>query len=132
MDGNNMRKDLYQILGMLSAQFLLGMGLNVIGEPEADTATLLKVLAYILIALHVVLAFGILAKASQIWRVAKANPTTRPDSLRGLVSVSLAIVFGVMTVTLPGAEIWSFLMAAGFLGGFLSFGRLLLRTPAAA
>lgn len=104
---------LRQVLAMLGAEFLLGMGANLVGMPSevkggARAATLT------LIGLHAVLAIGILVVAFLVSRSAHEEQlVVRPTTI-GAVSVAVTFIAGMGTLATGNAWL-SFVMAAGFL-----------------
>lgn len=111
---------LRQLLAMLGAEFLLGMGANLIGLPSevsggARAATLT------LIGLHAVLALGILTLAVLVNLSAREAQVSTGMARNGLVSVVVAFLAGLGTLG-TGNGWLSFVMAAGFLAAAGSYG----------
>src|SRR5437763_889403 len=103
---------------MLVAQFLLGMGLNVIGEPEASTPMGLKVLSWVLLTLHVFVAIGLVVAGIRLWRLRDEEPAIRGTITLGGAGLIVAIIGGILTVLVPSkvwAELFSYVMAIGFI-----------------
>lgn len=111
---------LRQLLAMLGAEFLLGMGANLIGLPSevsggARAATLT------LIGLHAVLALGIVTLAVLANRSAREAQVSTRMARNGLVAVVVTFLAGLGTLG-TGNGWLSFVMAAGFLAAAGSYG----------
>lgn len=112
-------------LGGLTAMFLLGMGVNLIGLPSqvtggANTAT------SIILSLHVLIAFGLLAGATVTVIRAKTSVYMK-QSWIGLAAIILTFSFGVMTVATEN-NWWSYAMSIGFIVSFWIYGLLFVKT----
>jgi len=112
-------------VGMLAAEFLLGMGVNLIGPvSEAKGAT--KVVVSILLGLHVLVAVGLAVTAGRAVPAARGTANSNL-AIAGAVAIGVTIIagFGTMSTDSP----WlSYLMAVGFLASVLIYGRLLVAT----
>jgi hypothetical protein len=121
-----MYKRVRLMLVMLTVQFLLGMLVNLIGTPDATASALVKLSHSIILGLHLLIGFGMLIGAGIIarfiWR--QPNEVNRRWARLGAISVAAAVISGILTVSTPLTEIFSFVMAAGFIGAFISYGRL--------
>ena len=122
----NMRREARNQLVFLSAQFLLGMAVNLIGQPSETTGAAHAV-STVLLALHVVVAIGLLAGTVMVIRAARGGGK-RPRQLArsGAVLIGLTVIAGVMTVITKN-NWWSYTMAAGFIASMLLYGSLLVR-----
>lgn len=114
-------------IAMLSAQFLLGMGENLIGKPD-ETSGFAKAASATVLGLHVLIGVGLLVSAALAIRFTAAWPPLKKLAWTGAVGVVVAFGAGVANMAgAPGAEWWSFAMAAAFLEAFLAYGALLMR-----
>jgi hypothetical protein len=111
---------------MLSAQFLLGMGVALIGQPSETTGAA-HAASNVLLGLHVLVAIAIVAMAVRTIQVARASDqgARRPARL-GAVMVGLTFVAGVITMITKN-NWWSYAMAVGFIGSLLLYGSMLVR-----
>ena len=69
-----MRREARNQLVFLSAQFLLGMAVNLIGQPS-ETSGAAHAVSTVLLGLHVVVAIGLLAGAVMVIRAARRRET---------------------------------------------------------
>lgn len=113
----------------LSAQFLLGMGVNLIGLPSQTKGTA-NIATTVLLVAHVVIAVGIAVGAIETVRVAAMSSTERALSLTAAAVVAATIGAGVLTLATK-SNWWSYLMAAGFLASLLIYVALLVRASRA-
>jgi len=122
----NMRREARNQLVFLSAQFLLGMAVNLIGQPS-ETSGAARAVSTVLLGLHVVVAIGLLAGAVMVIRAARGGGN-RPRHLArsGAVLIGLTVIAGIMTVMTKN-NWWSYTMAAGFIASMLLYGTLLVR-----
>ena len=119
------------MLGMLVAQFLLGMGVNLIGNPSSSVS---KVFEGIFLILHVVLAVGLLVVTSLTMRTAVKLGGDWPRQTRiGASGVGLAFIGGLGTMASHGAvSNWlSYLMSIGFILAFVGYSFLFAKLTAA-
>lgn len=112
-------------LGGLTAMFLLGMGVNLIGLPSqttggANTAT------SIILSLHVLVALGLFAGAIVTVMRARSSVYVKQTSI-GLAAIILTFSCGVMTVATE-SNWWSYGMSIGFIASFWIYGLLFIRT----
>lgn len=100
------RRRIFSQLWMLGLQFLLGMTLNIIGE---DTAGASHYFYVVILVIHILNAIG-LAEGGLFIAI------KRPTRLAwwGAVTVFATLCAGTVYV-LTWVDIWSFLMAVGFL-----------------
>jgi len=110
----------------LAAQYLLGIGVGLLGLPQ-DATGAAKVATTIFLILHVLLGIALLASAVLVVRAA-----SRTSGGMGTLAVSAAtllvvsFVAGILTLA-SGNDWWSFLMAAGFILSLLVYGSLYAR-----
>jgi hypothetical protein len=117
-------------IAMLVAQFLLGMAVALIGDREETWA---KVSKDILLGLHVLVAIGLIVGVILTMRLAvhlsaKLQRTARVAAL----GVGVGVIGGILTLSAPWGDLWSFVMAVGFIVAFLFNGFLYLQTVSAA
>ena len=126
-----MRREARNQLVFLSAQFLLGIAVNLIGQPSETTGAAHAV-STVLLGLHVVVAIGLLAGAVMVIRAARGGGK-RPRQLAraGAVLIGLTVIAGVMTVITKN-NWWSYTMAVGFIASMLLYGSLLVRAQSPA
>jgi len=127
----NMRREARNQLVFLSAQFLLGIAVNLIGPPSQTTGAAHTV-STVLLGLHVVVAIGLLAGTVLVIRAARGGGK-RPRQLArsGAVLIGLTVIAGVITV-ITNNNWWSYTMAAGFIASMLLYGSLLVRAQSPA
>ena len=127
----NMRREARNQLLFLSAQFLLGMAVNLIGQPSETTGTA-HAASTVLLGLHVVVAIGLLAGAVLVIRAARGGGD-RPRQLAraGAFLIGLTVIAGLMTVITKN-NWWSYTMATGFIASVLLYGSLLVRAQSPA
>ena len=121
----DMRREARRQLVGLSAQFLLGMAVNLIGQPSETTGAAHAV-STVLLGLHVVVATGLVFGAVMVIRAARGGGD-RPRQLArsGAVLIGLTVIAGVMTVITKN-NWWSYAMAAGFIASVLLYVSLLV------
>ncbi|HEV7146373.1 MAG TPA: hypothetical protein VGN48_05185 [Pedococcus sp.] len=104
---------LRQVLAMLGAEFLLGMGANLVGLPS-EVKGAAHAVTLTLIGVHALLAIGIVVVAFLVSRSASEEQVAvRPTTIGG-ISVAVTFVAGLGTL-MTGSAWLSFVMAAGFL-----------------
>lgn len=120
-------------LAMLSAEFLVGMGVNLIGLPSETTGGA-KIVTSTLLGFHILVSVGlIIGAALVIRRASRLDRRLRSRAAAGGVVVVVTVVAGALAWMLESNG-WSYVMAVGFIALFVVYGDLLLRarTPAAA
>jgi hypothetical protein len=119
-----MEKGLYSILGMLTAQFVLGMSLNLIGRPGPGS---LMTIVWIILILHALLAIGLIVNAVKTAKLSSsAVPPIQRQVRRGFGSLLLAFLSGLMTLSPFAKDFFSFVMAVGFMMAFVFYGLALV------
>lgn len=113
-------------LSMLLAQLLLGMAVNLIGQPM-ETSGPPKVASAVFLILHILIGIGLLAGAILV----AVNAGRAEPSLSGLAWIGFAVVVvtfaaGVLTM-ITNSGWWSYLMAAGTTGLLVIYGILSVR-----
>jgi hypothetical protein len=110
--------------GLLTLQFLLGMAVNLIGLPD-EVHGVAKTLTTSLLVLHVVVALGLLVGAIQIARAAASSEAPLAKLARvGGAAIGASILGGILTLSAPWSNLWSYLMAVSFIAAFAVYGRL--------
>ena len=112
-------------LGGLTAMFLLGIGVNLIGLPS-QVAGGTKTVTSIILSLHVLIALGLLAGGIVTVIRAKSSIYMRQTWI-GLAAIILTFSCGVMTVITEN-NWWSYGMSIGFIANFWIYGLLFVRT----
>jgi hypothetical protein len=119
-------------LAMLIVMFLLGMAVNLLGEPESALG---KATHGILLGLHVLVAIGIIVGASIVMsKAVKVGGAILRTARFATAGVGTAFVGGVLTLAVKGgwSDVWSYVMAVGFLVGFVFYGQLYMKLRSAA
>src|SRR4051812_9291301 len=112
-----MKRQVQTILSLLVAQFLLGMGLNVMGEVSASSSYVMKASHFVLLVLHILVAIVLVAAVTRLWTHRLTLSESSLKALqRGSYALGLAFLSGLLTVFTPWEELFSFVMAAGFIG----------------
>jgi len=111
-------------LGGLTAMFLLGMGVNLIGLPSettggANTAT------SIILSLHVLIGLSLIA-GSIVTVVRARSSAFYTHAWVGLATIFLTFVCGAMTV-ITSSDWWSYVMSLGFIANFWIYGALFMK-----
>lgn len=115
-----LRSTVRQLLAMLGAEFLLGMGANLIGLPSEVSGNP-RVATLTLIGLHALLALGIVTVAVIAYLSARRVQLVARLATVGLSTVAVTFLAGVGTL-MTGSGWLSFVMAAGFLAAMASYG----------
>jgi len=115
-------------IGMLVAIFLLGMAVNLLGDPSGGLAQATK---GVLLALHVLVAIGLIVGAFQIVRLTRDLPAFSRLARGGGAPIGLALLGGILNLTLK-SDWWSFLMAIGFIAAFVFYGLAYVKSRVSA
>jgi len=119
------RPALHQIIG-LSAQFLLGMAVSLIGQPSETTGTA-HTASNILLSLHILLAAGLVANAVMVLRAARNGSSQQRQLARwGAIMIALTFAAGVLTL-ITKSNWWSYAMATGFISSLGLYVALLVQ-----
>lgn len=112
-------------VGMLSAQLLLGMAVNVIGLPK-DVGGSAKVATTIFLILHVGIGIGLVAGSLMAVRLArKVSAHFARDAWVGVLLITSTFTAGILTILLDN-NWWSYVMSVGFLVSFLLYGAMFM------
>lgn len=101
-----------EALSALAAQFLLGMGANLLGSPEENTGAA-QVIAGIVLGLHALVGIGVIVVAVRVWLVARREGVAQRAALWAFIVIILTFLVGVGTM-MTGNDWLSFAMAVGF------------------
>lgn len=112
-------------LGGLTAMFLLGMGVNLIGMP-AETTGGAKTATSIILSLHALIGLSLIAGGIVTVVRAKSSAFAK-QSWIGLVAILLTFACGVMTIATE-SNWWSYAMSVGFIANFWIYGALFVKT----
>lgn len=112
------RRRVFSQLWMLALQFILGMLLNLI---DSDSTGAKHAFYIAILILHILNAIGLVEGGFFI-----ALKASSKLSWWAAVIVAATLCFGVVTV-ITGQNIWSFLMACGFLASGWVYGMLYIR-----
>jgi heme A synthase len=119
----------HQIMG-LSAQFLFGMAIALIGQPSETTGAA-HTASNVLLGLHVLVAVALIAGAAGVIRAARGSG--RPRRLAHWGAAAIVLTFGTGIATLiTKNDWWSYAMAVGFIVSLLLYVSLLVRAVSAA
>lgn len=111
---------------MLSAQFLLGMAVALIGQPSETTGPA-HTASNVLLGLHVLVAIALVATAVRaIWAARASGEAACRLARLGAVMIGLTFVAGVITMITKN-NWWSYAMAVGFIASLLLYGSLLVQ-----
>jgi len=108
---------------MLTAMFVLGMAVNLIGLPQETTGPA-RIATLLFLALHVLIAVGLVIGSVSTLRLTR-NAAPQLGRLAGIGAALIAATFiaGVLALWLKN-DWWSYAMALGFIGSFLLYGSL--------
>jgi lysylphosphatidylglycerol synthetase-like protein (DUF2156 family) len=115
----------HQILG-LTAQFLLGMAVDLLGLPSQATGAA-QTASTVFLAAHVLIAVGLAVGAILvIGATAGLTDQSRRLAICGSAAIAATIAAGILTMTTK-SNWWSYGMALGFIAALLTYGRLLIQ-----
>jgi hypothetical protein len=128
----SLRRRSREALSALAVMFLLGMAMNLIGEP---TGTFAIVVDTIFTILHILIAIGLVVVAVRALLVARKAGLAQRLALWGLIVIIVTFLAGVGTI-ISGSEWASYVMSVGFLAAVAIYGGTFFAsyraTPAAA
>jgi hypothetical protein len=107
----SLRRRSREALFTLAVQFLLGMAVNLIGEPDETFAIVFDT---ILVILHILIAIGLVVISVRVLLAARSAGVGQRLALWGLVVVVVTFLAGVGTMV-TGSDWASYVMALGFL-----------------
>jgi hypothetical protein len=112
-------------IGMLTAELLLGMAVNLIGVPSQTTGGA-QAATTIFLSLHVLIGIGLIVGSLLTVRLAlKAGPQFIRLAWAGVVLIALTFIAGALTMATNNNWL-SYLMAVGFMASLLLYGALLV------
>ena len=108
---------------MLTAMFVLGMAVNLIGLPQEATG-FAKTTTLISLGLHILIGVGLVIGSVITFRLTRsAAPQLGRLAGIGVALIAVTFIAGVLTLWLK-SDWWSYIMALGFIGSFLIYGSL--------
>jgi hypothetical protein len=114
-------------IGMLTAEFLLGMAVNLIGM-SSEISDIARIVYNISLILHILIGVGLLLGAvTTIRQARKMAPALGGLAWTGLALLAGTFVTGILAMQLEN-DWWSFMMALGFIVSYLVYGVLLFRS----
>ena len=115
----------HQVMG-LAAQFLLGMAVNLLGQPSEVTGGA-RIASTVFLAGHVLIVLGLVIGAILTVRAtARIGGRGHRQAVWGAAALAAATTAGILTVITKG-NWWSYAMALGFIASLLTYGGLLLK-----
>ena len=118
-----------QVTG-LSAQFLFGMALALIGQPSETTGTA-HTASNVLLGLHILVAAVLIAGAATVIRATRGSGRQRRLAHWGAGAIVLTFGAGILTLITKNGW-WSYAMAVGFITSLLVYVSLLVQATSAA
>lgn len=115
-------------LAMLLAQFLVGLAISRIGLPW-QTGGSVKIVATVLLALHLITAVGLVVGAILVVRAAVRMGSAVGLAWGGGAAITVTFCAGALTL-LTGSDWWSYLMGAGATASLPLYGMLYVRSAA--
>lgn len=117
-------------LAMLTAEFLLGTGVSLIGLPSETSGTA-KAATSTLLGVHILIAVGLIVGAVlTIRQVPALQSKLRSQAWTGAAVIAVTVAAGVLTMILK-SNWWTFLMAVGFIASYILYGSIYLRARSA-
>ena len=120
---------LHQVIG-LSAQFLFGMGIALIGQPSETTGAA-HTASNVLLGLHVLVAAILVGGAARVVRAARVGDRQRVLARWGAAAIVLTAGTGITTLITKNDWL-SYAMAVGFITSLLLYVSLLVQAASAA
>jgi uncharacterized membrane protein len=113
----------HQVMG-LAVQFLLGMAVNLLGQPS-ETRGGAHAASTVLLAAHVLITLGLIVGAALVVRAtASVRGRQRQLAVWGAVAIAATTAAGILTM-ITSSDWWSYGMALGFIASLLCYGGLL-------
>lgn len=101
-----------EALSTLAVQFLLGIGINLIGSPEENSGAA-GIVAGIVLGLHALVGIGLIVVSVRVWLVARREGLAQRSALWAFIVIILTFLVGVGTMFTDSGWM-SFLMSVGF------------------
>lgn len=114
----------HQVIG-LSAQFLLGMAISLVGPPSQTTGAA-HTASNVLLGLHVLVAIVLIAGAAGVIRAARGSDRQKRLARWGAAAIVLTFGAGITTL-ITNSNWWSYAMAVGFIVALLVYVSLLVQ-----
>ncbi|HEX6497673.1 MAG TPA: hypothetical protein VF054_01425 [Micromonosporaceae bacterium] len=115
----------YQV-GLLAAQFLFGMAVNLLGFGDETKGTA-KVFSTVFLVIHFVIALALLVGAIvALVQARKSAPRFNGLALTGVIVVALTVIVGFATMAADNDWL-SYLMAVGFIVSLMLYVSMLVR-----
>ncbi|MGI8448086.1 MAG: hypothetical protein ACR2MP_13090 [Streptosporangiaceae bacterium] len=114
----------HQVMG-LAVLFLLGMAVNLIGQPSQAKGSA-RTASTVLLAAHVLIALGLVVGAVLVIRATpSARNRSRQLAILGAAAIAAAFAAGLLSM-ITNSNWWSYGMALGFIASLLAYGGLLI------
>jgi len=126
MDVRRQARD--QVAG-LSAQFLFGMAISLIGPPSQTTGAA-HTISSVLLGLHVLVGAALIAGAAVAVHAARNNDWQRRLARWGAAAIVLTFGAGITTL-ITKSNWWSYAMAVGFIVSLLVYVSILVQAGSA-
>lgn len=111
-------------ISLISVQFLLGMGVNLIGLPS-ETHGIAHIATLVALVLHVLVALVLLCNSLVMVSLARPyGPRAHRLAVQGVIGILAAMASGILTLVAPWSNLWSYLMAIAFLAISAFYGRM--------
>jgi len=115
----------HQVMG-LTVQFLLGMAVNLLGQPSEATGTA-RIASTVFLAGHVLISVAMAIGAVLTVRAAaRISGRWRRQANWGAAAIAATLAAGILTV-ITNSNWWSYGMALGFITALLAYGSVLLK-----
>lgn len=119
-------KRLQAILGVMSAQFLLGLALATVADYDASTHTGNHAIHQFVLGLHMLLALGLVIGSIAILAAARKFVQQQiVPAVVGLIAILVSVVCGIGTLMFDSHEWYTFFMGAGFIVAISIYGAIL-------
>jgi hypothetical protein len=110
---------------MLVAEFFLGMILNLWGTADSTAPSWQRYLYFSVLPVHIFLGLGIGLGAVMLSKIAcRENRDHLRLTLWGATAVLAAFAAGVLNITAPWSDAWSFAMATAFIAALVIYANL--------
>jgi len=111
----------------LTAQFLLGMAVNLLGQPSQATGGA-RIASTVFLAAHAIIALGMVISAVlTVQAAARIGGPWHRQAIWGAAAIAATVTAGILTV-ITKSNWWSYGMALGFIAWVFTHGGLLFKT----